>query len=178
MAAFDNKNDYLKSLNMKADICSINNLMFNEVHEFMNNRNTFNLTTKKISTSILNNPNIINLYGKFHDKVENFGIVSVISCYQKGMGLHINSWFMNANMINFEMGFAIFDEIIIKSKNLGLKKIFAEYTPQENNKLCLDFLNNLGFKLLDDDENGDKYFILDIPSYEYKNKFIEVIKHD
>ncbi|MGP1459660.1 MAG: HAD-IIIC family phosphatase, partial [Treponema sp.] len=99
-ASFSNYEDYLLSLNMKAEIQAFNPLYMSRIAQLTNKSNQFNLTTKRCSQSdienIAANPSFITLYGKLEDKFGDNGVVSVVfGHYDKDKPeFHIDLWLM------------------------------------------------------------------------------------
>lgn len=182
MAGYENYDDYLKSLNMEVKIESFTSDKLERIAELINTSNKFNLTTKRYSvseiTEINNNKEYIKIYCELKDMFGDQGIVSSIIACNKGVGLHIDLWAMDSNFLKRNIEYVLMDELVIKAKENNIKKIFGYYYPTENNNLVAGFYESMGFKLIDEEYNGDKTYMLDVPTYQFKNSVINVISHD
>ncbi len=180
MSTFDNYEDYLKSLNMKAEIASFNPIYLERISQLSNKSNQFNLTTKRYSLadieSVYNSDEYIKIYGKLEDIFGDNGVISVVIGKIKDDELHIDLWIMSCRVLKRNMEIAMMDKLVEKAKEKGIKTIYGYYYPTLKNKMVKDFYDLQGFELLNEDENGNKTYKLDIENYENKNNVIEVIE--
>ena len=178
MATFDNYDDYLKSLNMKAEITSFKKIYLERISQLSNKSNQFNLTTKRYSLAdieeVNNDDSYIKLYGKLEDIFGDNGVITVVIGKIKDIELHIDLWIMSCRVLKRNMEFAMMDELVKKAKKHGIKTIYGYYYPTFKNKMVKDFYDLQGFTLVNEDSNGNKTYKLDVDSYEYKNNVIEV----
>ena len=79
---FENYEDYLNSLDMRAEIKPFTSKYYDRISQLSNKSNQFNLTTKRYTVedikSVSEDENYITLYGKLIDKFGDNGIVSLI----------------------------------------------------------------------------------------------------
>ncbi len=180
MSTFDNYEDYLKSLNMKAEITSFKPIYLERISQLSNKSNQFNLTTKRYSLadieSVYNSDEYIKIYGKLEDIFGDNGVISVVIGKIKDDELHIDLWIMSCRVLKRNMEVAMMDKLVEKAKEKGIKTIYGYYYPTLKNKMVKDFYDLQGFELLNEDENGNKTYKLDIENYENKNNVIEVIE--
>ena len=80
-STFENYNDYLVSLNMKAEIKPFCNVYIDRITQLINKTNQFNLTTKRYKLneieSISKDDTYISLYGKLEDKFGDNGVTGL-----------------------------------------------------------------------------------------------------
>ena len=81
-SSFENYEDYLKSLDMKAEIKAFDSKYYDRISQLSNKSNQFNLTTKRYTVEdikrVSEDDNYITLYGKLSDKFGDNGIVSLL----------------------------------------------------------------------------------------------------
>ncbi len=179
MATFDNYDDYLKSLKMKAEITSFKKIYLERISQLSNKSNQFNLTTKRYSLAdieeVNNDDNYIKLYGKLEDIFGDNGVITVVIGHiMNEVELHIDLWIMSCRVLKRNMEFAMMDELVKRAKERGITTIYGYYYPTFKNKMVKDFYSLHGFELIKEDDAGNRTYKLDIMNYEYKNNVIEV----
>jgi len=179
---FLNYGDFLKSLSMQAEIQGFVPLYLDRITQLINKTNQFNLTAKRYNYSeierIAGGNNYITLYGKLVDKFGDNGVVSVIiaSC-DAASRLHIDLWLMSCRIIKRDMEYAMFDALVEKAKERGIKEIIGYYCKSEKNHIVSEYYPEIGFEVLFKDKNGDSSWKYVIPeNYIPKNKFIQRLK--
>ncbi len=181
MATFDNYDDYLKSLEMKAEIKEFEPIYLERISQLSNKSNQFNLTTKRYSLSDIEKVNsdkeYIKLYGKLEDIFGDNGLITVVIGHiKKKEELHIDLWIMSCRVLKRNMEFAMMDELVAASKEKGIKKIYGYFYPTLKNKMVSDFYDIQGFKQISCDDEGNKTYELDVSKYKKQNNVIKVVK--
>ncbi len=180
MATFDNYDDYLKSLKMKAEITSFKPIYLERISQLSNKSNQFNLTTKRYSLADIEEVNeddsYIKLYGKLEDIFGDNGVISVvIGKIKEEDELHIDLWIMSCRVLKRNMEFAMMDKLVEKAKERGIKTIYGYYYPTFKNKMVKDFYQTQGFEEISCDDDGNKIYQFKIDeNYKNKNNVIEV----
>jgi fkbH domain len=181
-ASFQNYEDYLKSLEMKAEIREFIPMYMSRIAQLTNKSNQFNLTTKRYSQSdiekVAENENYITLYGKLEDKFGDNGVVSVVIGRIAGIfreELHLELWLMSCRVLKRNMEFAMMDALVGQAKNQGIKKIIGYYYPTAKNAMVKEFYALQGFSKQAEDEAGSsiwKYVVEE--NYQKKQSVIKV----
>ncbi len=180
MATFDNYDDYLKSLKMKAEITSFKPIYLERISQLSNKSNQFNLTTKRYSLAdieeVYEDDSYIKLYGKLEDIFGDNGVITVvIGKIKEEDELHIDLWIMSCRVLKRNMEFAMMDKLVEKAKERGIKTIYGYYYPTFKNKMVKDFYDLQGFEEISCDEEGNKTYQFKIDeNYKKKNNVIEV----
>ncbi len=180
MATFENYDDYLKSLKMKAEITTFKPIYLERISQLSNKSNQFNLTTKRYSLAdieeVNKDDNYIKIYGKLEDIFGDNGVITVaIGNIKNESELHIDLWIMSCRVLKRNMEFAMMDMLVKKAKERNIKEIYGYYYPTAKNKMVNNFYDLQGFEEISCDSEGNKKYKLDISKgYINKNNVIEV----
>ena len=179
LESFDNYDDYLKSLNMKAEIDNFKPVYMARIAQLTNKSNQFNLTTKRYTQAEIEEVNEdkvhITLYGKLEDKFGDNGVVSVVIGSIKKKTLDIDLWIMSCRVLKRDMEFAMMDELVAKCKEKGITEIIGHYYPTAKNGMVKDFYSLQGFEKIDEDSEGNTTWKFEIKGkYKNKNRFIKI----
>ncbi len=177
--SFSDYSDYLKSLEMEADILPFEKMYMPRIAQLTNKSNQFNLTTKRYTQDNIEqaaaDPSNLTFYGRLKDKFGDNGIVSLVIGKMKGKELHIDLWLMSCRVLKRDMEFAMMDEVVKTALSKGITTIYGYYYPTSKNKMVSDFYITQGFELISGDEEGNKTYRLKIDGgYESKNHVIAV----
>ncbi len=172
--------DFLKSLEMKAQIREFEPVYIQRIAQLTNKSNQFNLTTLRCSESDIKmmqmSEDYICLYGKLEDKFGDNGVVSVVSGQIEGEELHMRLWLMSCRVLKRGMEDAMLDALADDAKDKGLSSIIGYYYPTPKNNMVRDFYSRMGFSKVSEDEDGNTVWKLNLDSYEKKNPSIEIIR--
>ena len=181
-ASYTDYSDYLRSLDMDAEIQAFTPVYMARIAQLTNKSNQFNLTTKRCSQadieSFAGNPDYITLYGKLNDKFGDNGVVSVVFGHvddKERTLFHIDLWLMSCRVLKRDMEFAMMDELVRKCADKGIERLMGYYYPTAKNSMVKDFYKLQGFTKLNEDADGNTEWEFVIPGqYEKKNKVIRV----
>ena len=179
-ARYENYDEFLRSLEMKAEIKQFTTIYLERITQLVNKTNQFNLTTKRFTfpqlEEISNDPRYITLYGRLRDKFGDNGLISVMIGEICNDIIHIRLWLMSCRVIKRGMEHAMFDQFIKESKKRGIKNIKGAYLKSAKNNIVSSLYGDLGFKNDYSKENGDSFWTYQISgSYIEKNQWIEVL---
>jgi len=176
--SFENYEDYLLSLDMKAEIKEFENIYLPRITQLTNKSNQFNLTTKRYQEQeikeVMESKDHIALYGKLVDKFGDNGIISVVIGKQEDTTLHMELWLMSCRVLKRDMEFAMMDDVVRRASDRGIEKVKGYYYKTAKNNMVKEFYGKFGFlKVLE--ENEDSVWELNIKDYTDKNKVIKVV---
>ena len=179
--AFADYNEYLKSLNMKAEIAPFSPVYMPRIAQLTNKSNQFNLTTKRCTQTDVEkyvaNKEYITLYGKLTDKFGDNGVVSVVFGHEDEVEktiFHIDLWLMSCRVLKRDMEVAMMDELVGKCRQRGIATIKGYYYPTAKNGMVKDFYAQQGFAKVKEDDNGNTEWEMSISGYSRRNTVIVV----
>lgn len=176
---YSDYNEYLKSLEMKAEIKQFGALYISRIVQLINKSNQFNLTTKRYTQNeiekISKDVNHITLYGRLQDKFGDNGVVSVIIGHIVESVCDIELWLMSCRVLKRNMEYAMMDVLVQKCCQLGIKRIRGHYYPTAKNSIVKNFYYSMGFNKVQEDTLGNSEWQLEISdNYVMKNEVIEL----
>jgi FkbH-like protein len=176
---FANYDDFLMSLDMRAEIGFFKPGFLDRITQLTNKTNQFNLTSRRYNLpeieSIMGNDSYISLYGKLADKFGDYGIVSVLIGHIRKSVLEIDLWLMSCRVLKRNMELAMFDELVLKSKDRGVREIVGYYYRTPKNDMVSGQYESLGFALVSKTPQVDSIWKFAVPEhYEPRNVIIKV----
>ena len=179
-SSFDNYDEYLESLNMKAVITEFEPITVQRVAQLTNKTNQFNLTTLRCSEDDIrrmqNSKDYICLCGRLIDKFTDNGIVTVVSGEIIEDALHIRLWLMSCRVLMRGMEDLMMNEIIMSAKRKGLTQIYGYYYPTQKNGMVKDFYAKMGFGCNLEEDNGNSVWHIKVDDYIEKDVQIELVQ--
>lgn len=174
---FVDYNEYLKSLDMKAEISPFEEKYYDRISQLSNKSNQFNLTTKRYTVEdvkkISEDKNYITLYGKLIDKFGDNGIVSLAVGRISDKELELELFLMSCRVLKREMEYKMLDALVEKCRSIGVNKINAKYIKTEKNSMVKNLLADFGFtKLKEDEHENSEWELSDLQNYACKCKVI------
>lgn len=178
-ATFENYEDYLKALYMKAEIKPFAPVYMARIAQLTNKSNQFNLTTRRYSQAEIEklaaDGNYITLYGKLEDKFGDNGVISVVIGHQTGEVLHIDLWIMSCRVLKRDMEYAMMDRLVEMAQEAGISEIRGYYYPTAKNRMVKEFYSLQGFDKIEEDQQGNSQWRLQLTEgYQKKNHVIAV----
>ena len=183
-ASFGDYKDYLRSLEMVAEIDSFSPNYMARIAQLTNKSNQFNLTTKRCTQDEIEgfaaDPNYITLYGKLYDKFGDNGVVSVVFGHVDDSDtsvFHIDLWLMSCRVLKRDMEVAMMDSLVARCMERGITKIYGYYYPTAKNAMVKNFYADREFTMISSDDDGNTTWEYDIPSnYQPKNEVMKIKK--
>lgn len=177
-AQFTNYNEYLKSLQMKADIVGFESLFIQRIAQLTNKSNQFNLTTLRCSETDIQDmqksPAYICLCARLIDKFADNGVVTVVAGEIQKDELHIRLWLMSCRVLKRGLEDLMMNVLVEKACNKGIKTIYGYYYPTAKNAMVRDFYTGFGYHLLEEDSQGNVVYKLSVDQYLSKESQIKV----
>lgn len=177
-SVFKNYQDFLISLEMKAEIKNFSSLYLDRITQLINKTNQFNLTTKRYTVTeietITLNENIISLYGKLVDKFGDNGLISVVIGLVEEKKCIIDTWLMSCRVLKRDMEFAVLNILVEECKKRNLNEIIGVFKRTPKNNMVVDLYNELGFQLIDDNDINSTKWQLIISDYLKKDITIKI----
>lgn len=179
-ASFADYSEYLKSLEMTAEIKPFADVYMARIAQLTNKSNQFNLTTKRCTQADVEgfaaDDNYITLYGKLVDKFGDNGVVAITFGHLDEVNnFHIDLWLMSCRVLKRDMENAVMDKLAEECLKRKVKEIYGYYYPTAKNKMVRDFYGTMGFEKISEDEEGNSVWKFVLTSdYENKNKVITV----
>ena len=178
---FSDYGDYLRSLEMKAQIGAFDPAYFSRIAQLTNKSNQFNLTTHRYSQSeieqIAADPQYLTLCGRLEDKFGDNGVVSIVIGRKEKDVLQIELWLMSCRVLKRDMEYAMMDTLVKQCRNCGILQIYGYFYPTAKNAMVKDFYALQGFEKLEEDVDGNAKWSFRIPEqYTLKNQVITVME--
>jgi FkbH-like protein len=162
---YNNIDDYLSSLDIQIDIISANESNLTRIAQMTQKTNQFNLTTKRYSEDqlrdlIRNDAKVFcaNVRDKFGDN----GItVSAIITKGKDQDLILDSYLLSCRILGREIEKVVLLKILSLVNPENKLIVNASFFPTAKNSLAANFLDNVGFKLVEIQHDGLKKYVCD-----------------
>ncbi len=175
--AFTDYDDYLRSLEMSAEIKPFAPFYMERIAQLSNKTNQFNLTTRRYTQSQIEAaaaaPDKICLYGRLTDKFGDYGVVSGIIGQKDGSNLDIELFLMSCRVLKRGMEQAMFDTLVKKARNLGITTVTGYYFKTPKNGMVATLYRDLGFSLKEQ-RGDDSVWLLDLKDYQPRQDIIAV----
>jgi FkbH-like protein len=179
--SFKNYDEFLKSLDMKAEIAPFNTSNIDRITQLINKTNQFNLTTKRYTLAqiqaIMSNDSYITLYGRLKDKFGDNGIVSIIIVKIEPEACIIDTWLMSCRVLKRQFEKAMFDVLLKKLNARSIKSITGCYKPTKKNKMVQNLFQEFGFKKEKESED-EVTWSLNITKTKLEKNTLMEISHD
>jgi len=160
---------YLKSLDQQAQINTFNKQNLERITQLVNKTNQFNLTTKRLNRSeieaLADHPDVFTASVRLVDKFGDNGLISVMIGHIEERGLHIDLWLMSCRVFKRGVEQLLANHFIEHAAKVGLDLVHGLYIPTKKNKLVASLYADMGFKLIDTDEQGATSWSIGVQDY-------------
>jgi FkbH-like protein len=173
--------DYLKSLNMTAEVRAIDDADLQRVTQLLSKTNQFNLTTRRHTREdvleLLGKPDSIGLTIRVQDRFGDYGLVAVMIAVPTNefpsKTLQIDTWLMSCRVINRTVEQFSMATVLERCKDLGYVKVLGEYIPTKKNALVAELYDKLGFRRLEGGNGESIRYIADVENLPQIVHYIE-----
>ncbi|NRT73692.1 HAD-IIIC family phosphatase [Clostridium beijerinckii] len=176
---FNDYSEYLRSLNM---VCTIEKFKIEKIHriiQLINKTNQFNLTTERYTETqvedIINDNRYITICASLKDRFGDNGIVSLVIGRIENKVLYINLWVMSCRVFKRDLEFSVFDYLVKKCRELNIEEIRGYYYNSKRNSLVKEFYKLLGFRKIQEMDDGTIWMYVITNKYINMNKVMEVM---
>ncbi|WP_104697214.1 MULTISPECIES: HAD-IIIC family phosphatase [unclassified Helicobacter] len=174
---FSSYEDFLKSLQMQAEILEFSPIYLERITQLINKTNQFNCTTKRYDfaavESMSKNQDYITLYGRLIDKYGDNGLIAISIGRIESEICHLDLWLMSCRVLKRNMEYAMLDEFVALAKKKGVKKLRGYYIKSAKNQMVSKLYEDFGFSLVEKIDD-DSIWELEITNYQNKNFIIGV----
>ena len=144
--------DYLRSLEMRADVREIDEADLMRVVQLLAKTNQFNLTTRRHNHDdvmrLLALPDAIGMTLRVEDRFGDHGLVGVmiaVPAEEDPRVLRVDTWLMSCRVISRTVEEFSFGELLERAQTLGYRQIHGEYIPTKKNALVSELYDRMGF---------------------------------
>lgn len=178
LSAFENYQDFLSSLVMRADIKPFTDVYIERITQLINKTNQFNLTTKRYTVTeveaISASENFISLYGRLVDKFGDNGLIAIAIGEITGDKCIIDTWLMSCRVLKRDMEFAMLDILVEECKKRKVSEIVGTYIRTPKNNMVANLYDEFGFVSLDGGTDNTTNWRLALKDYNKKNITIKI----
>lgn len=176
---FVDYDEYLRSLEMRAEIVPFEQMSYGRIAQLINKSNQFNLTTRRYSQEQVEemalSPDYVTLQGRLIDKFGDNGIVSMVIGHVVENVCQVDLWVMSCRVLKRDLEFAMMDALVRECQKRSLKKILGMYIPTAKNALVKNHYETLGFaKVKEHDDGATEWEFSLNANYVNKNTVIKV----
>jgi FkbH-like protein len=170
-AKFENLDDFLKSLEMVAEVGPLDAAHLPRMAQLVNKSNQFHLTGTRYSESQLEalakDPSRRVRYFTLKDKFGDNGLISVVVLEKRGADAHVDTWVMSCRVLSRGMEEFIAKELVAVAGSMGCSRIEGRYVPSKKNGLVEKLYERLGFKPLPPQDGATRWELSAVqpPSY-------------
>jgi FkbH-like protein len=163
--------DYLKSLDMVADLRPFDDLGRARIAQLSNKTNQYNLTTLRCDENDVSGWQLsrshATLQVRLVDKFGDNGMISVIIAEAKGSTWHIIQWLMSCRVLNRKVEDAVLNYLVGEARSRGIELIEGVYKPSPKNALVREHYRKLGFEQVGAAEpDGETRWRLAVATYQ------------
>ena len=152
--SFGSVDDYLRSLEMWADVRDIGEEDLMRTVQLLAKTNQFNLTTRRHTREevlgLVGTPGSIAMTLRVGDRFGDYGLVSVLIGVPAGESdtIRIDTWLMSCRVIGRTVEQFFFGVFLNRCRELGYVRVVGDYVPTKKNSLVSKLYDSMGFTRL------------------------------
>ena len=158
--------DFLKGLDMRLQVEVASPRNRARLVQLTNKSNQFNLTTARITEAELErleqDADACVLGFRLEDRLEDHGLISVVSMAREGTRASITRWLMSCRVIGRGVELAVLGALIHRARSWGCSTLIGQYIPTARNSMVRDHYAGLGFEKLRGDGAESTQWSLDL----------------
>ena len=175
MTKYSNYEDYLASLEMKAEVKPFDEFFLPRIAQLTQRSNQFNLRTIRYTelelVQLMEDSKYITQYYTLKDKYGDYGVVSVVILErQDADNLFIHEWLMSCRVLKKGLEEFIVNKMVAVAKENGYKILFGEYIKTPKNQMVKNLYDNMGFTNI-----KDGLYSVKLEDYVNKNTMISEV---
>ena len=149
-----NVQDYLKSLEMVAQVNSFDETDVPRIAQLTQRSNQFNLRTIRYTEEdikkIINSDNYLTYSVKLSDKFGSYGLISLVILEKSGdSSFFIDTWIMSCRVLKRDVEKMLINRIVDDLNKLSIERLDGERIPTKKNIIVKDLLKDLSFSELE-----------------------------
>jgi FkbH-like protein len=177
---FATTEDYLRSLEMVAEVRPVNKENMQRVVQLLGKTNQFNLTTRRHSEEavrcMIRQPDALGLTFSLRDRFGDHGLIAVVLAVpedgQRQKTLRLDTWLMSCRVIARTMEEFTFNTVLHRAEQLGYEVIIGDYLPTKKNALVADLYDRLGFQRGTSSTDQSTRYLLRVSNAKLQEAFI------
>jgi FkbH-like protein len=178
-ARFDNREDYLASLELKVELTRNFRAGVPRISELSQKTNQFNLTCRRYSVVEIDrimDSNSASVYSLVvMDKFGNSGLTGAVILRYESSVAFVENFFMSCRVLGRGIETKIWPSIVADALNRGCIELYTEYVPSAKNSQVADFYDRLGLRLMSEMSDGTRKYAVALPEFVVpENSWIEV----
>lgn len=150
---FKSYEDYLRALEMTAEIGPFSPLYLSRIAQLSNKTNQFNLTTARYTEAeierIMADSAYLTLCCRLRDRFGDNGVVSLLLGEQRADELHIRLWLMSCRVLKRRVEDAMFSELVRRARERGVRTLYGYYYRTPKNGMTAELFRAYGFTAQD-----------------------------
>lgn len=161
--------DYLRSLEMRADVREIDESDLMRVVQLLGKTNQFNLTTRRHTRDqvlrLLSLEGAIGMTLRVEDRFGDHGLIGVmiaVPAKDEPRVIRIDTSLMSCRVIGRTVEQFFIGELLERARRLGYAEILGEYIPTKKNALVSGLYDSLGFERVRVDDDGSVHYRLKV----------------
>jgi FkbH-like protein len=165
--------DYLRSLEMRADVREIDEADLMRVVQLLGKTNQFNLTTRRHGREdvlrLIATADAIGLTVRVEDRFGDHGLIGVliaVPAEAEPGTLRVDTWLMSCRVIGRTVEEYFVVELLERARRLGYRRIVGEYIPTKKNALVSELYDRMGFRRVEAGSDGSVHYELEVEEAE------------